>query len=416
MKVQILLFILFLLAQGKYIRTTLTMTRNNNWQYVSKFGMDIGVGDFSMKARLLRVTKEFEGKKHNLQFSIFIDEEWEQDLSSLSCTEKNKRAKLTYDLALPLDGQFSGDIVGELSQSVRPHVWYFVISDCNNLLNDHARVKVEITMRNEGRNHLSVEQMGLKSIYLVLAVIFLLGLGANILKLIKYFRKEEEVQLTMVWLNMAIFFQFLSMIVSYFNLTIYESNGRGLGALDFIEQALILVSQLTITCLLIIIAEGWTIQYSDFPNADIYIPIILIVTFLHLVVLGLGKISDDSSYKFSEYEGIAGLALIILRFCMFGWFLYNAKYLFSLTKAQKSIQFIYKFTVASSVYFLSMPILVIASKFFALYVRGKFIIGGTLFMQMATFLFLSIIFSTKGEYYRISSMSAVLPGAKIHSY
>lgn len=331
---------------------------------------------------------------------------------------RNAKAKQAFNLRLPADGAYTETFTGNLTQIIRPHVWFFVISDCDAILNDPSRIKIEITMRNEAENHLSVEQMGLKNMYLILGIVFLLGFGANIWRLIRYFNREEEIQVTMVWLNVAIFFQFGSMIISYVNLSIFESNGKGLGAFDFIELALGILSQLTITCLLIIMADGWTIKYNDFPNADIYIPVVLIVAFLHLVLIGLGKVTDDSSYKFSEYEGIAGVALIILRLVMFTWFLLNAKHLFSLSKPNLSAQFVHKFTWISSLYFLSIPILVLTSKLFEVYIRGKLIIGGSIVVQILTFLYFTYLFNSKGQYYQISARSSgILPGgSKHHSY
>eukprot|EP00358_Blepharisma_japonicum_P006634 CAMPEP_0202942116 /NCGR_PEP_ID=MMETSP1395-20130829/2285_1 /ASSEMBLY_ACC=CAM_ASM_000871 /TAXON_ID=5961 /ORGANISM="Blepharisma japonicum, Strain Stock R1072" /LENGTH=74 /DNA_ID=CAMNT_0049638013 /DNA_START=710 /DNA_END=931 /DNA_ORIENTATION=+ len=68
-----------------------------------------------------------------------------------------------------------------------------------------------------------------------------------------------------------------------------------------------------ITIELIIMANGWTIKYKDFPDPDIYIPISLIVIMFNLLIVGLGRITDDSYYKFSDYEGIPGYLLMIIR-------------------------------------------------------------------------------------------------------
>ena len=72
----------------------------------------------------------------------------------------------------------------------------------------------------------------------------------------------------------------------------------------------------------ILMANGWTIKTKELPDSDIFIPIGLLILMLHIVVVGLGRITDDSYYKYSDYEGWAGWIIIGFRLGMLVWFLH----------------------------------------------------------------------------------------------
>jgi len=399
------------ISESKFIKTTHDIKLEDPWVYLTKFGMDIGMGPYEMRARLTKGKKDYSANKHySLQFLLYLDEDWTEDFAYLSCEEKVRRAKRIKPLELPTDGSWTGKIEGVLHQTVRPHVWYFAVADCQNKLKINSKLRVEMTIKNEGDSHLPVELKGLKNIYLVLGVAFLIALGANIWKVIQYFRSESLAQTNMLWVNFAVLFQFLSIVCYFFHLSLYESNGKGAGSIEFIGQAFGLLSQLTISCIFILISEGWTIDYSDFPNPDLYVPIMVIVGFLHIVISGFGKATDDAYYKFSLYEGLPGWGLVLLRLSLLGYFVYNMINLSKSKSGQKKM-FLTRFLVSGSLYFLTVPALVMASKLFAPYLREKIIVGGTVLMQGVTLIAISYIFTSKGEYYKASVMSeSVLPG------
>jgi hypothetical protein len=75
----------------------------------------------------------------------------------------------------------------------------------------------------------------------------------------------------------------------------------------------------------ILMASGWSIKYRDFPDADTYIPIVLLVVLVNLMVVGLGRITNDSYYKFSDYEGVPGYIVVVIRVLLWVWFFYSVK-------------------------------------------------------------------------------------------
>jgi hypothetical protein len=104
---------------------------------------------------------------------------------------------------------------------------------------------------------------------------------------------------------------------------IYSVNGYGIPVFDFFSQAFEVLSQLIVSILFILMASGWSIKYKEWPDADIYIPIVLLVVMLNLMVVGLGRITNDSYYKFSDFEGIPGYIVIAIRLLLWGWFYWS---------------------------------------------------------------------------------------------
>mmetsp|Transcript_28309 Transcript_28309/g.13107 ORF Transcript_28309/g.13107 Transcript_28309/m.13107 type:complete len:144 (+) Transcript_28309:220-651(+) len=141
-------------------------------------------------------------------------------------------------------------------------------------------------------------------------------------------------------------------------------------------------------------AHGWTIRYRELPDVDTLIPIGMLVFMLHLVVVGLGRITDDSAYKYSDYEGIAGYVLIGMRLVLFVWFCVASYKTYTFLKAQTKV-FMSSFVMACSIYLLSMPVLVCITSFVAPYARHKVSVSANIFIQTIALLTLSFIFSRK---------------------
>jgi hypothetical protein len=180
--------------------------------------------------------------------------------------------------------------------------------------------------------------------------------------------------------------------------------------IDFFSQAFETISYLIITILFLLVASGWTIKYKELPDADVFVPVALLSVFMHLLIVGLGRVTDDSYYKFSDYEGVPGILLIILRLGMWVWFFMNIRQQLSETQGQVA-GFVFNFSIVASLYFLGVPILAIVSWLFRTYWRQKIITIGNLIIQTGIFFLLTYLFSEKSTYYKVSTMSqGILPG------
>jgi len=87
----------------------------------------------------------------------------------------------------------------------------------------------------------------------------------------------------------------------------YSSNGKGIPILDIFSMIGNMMSEITISCLLIMIAQGWTITFQEIDvdnNIEFYLPIGSIVLAVHLVLAAMTYIDIDASHKFHDYAGI----------------------------------------------------------------------------------------------------------------
>ena len=81
------------------------------------------------------------------------------------------------------------------------------------------------------------------------------------------------------------------------------------------------------------------------------------------------------------------------------------------TASHKLLDFLWKFSIMASLYFLSFPFVVIFSWVFDAYVRNKVVVILMNLIQILVFIFLTHLFSEKSTFYKISTMSeSVLPG------
>lgn len=175
---------------------------------------------------------------------------------------------------------------------------------------------------------------------------------------------------------MSIAAQFLSIFFKILHIWVYSYNGTGIVVFDFFSQACEVISHLIVSILFILMASGWSIKYREFPDADTYIPIVLLVVLVNLMVVGLGRITNDSYYKFSDFEGIPGYIVVIIRISLWFWFYYSITTTYTDSKGMLN-SFIFQFTILVSVYFLSVPGLVLFSWIFSPYIRVKVITIGT---------------------------------------
>lgn len=397
---------------GKHIKKSLKLPDDNRWEYLTKFGMNVGEGEWSFRAKLINARKL---NKFNYTFSLvtYIDDSWQpSELFELNCGNRTERANYISEITIPGNGTWGEVYRGTLSQNINPSVWYFALSDCRKRLSKLVRVKTDFVLLNSDGSHLSVEEQSMPTIYLAIFGIFVLLLLINIYKLIRMWMRQDQVLIPLLMVATAVFFEALSLLLKYISLTMYAEDGSGIFALEFISQMFCLLSQLIVVFLLILIADGWTINYENFPSIDVYFPVLGILSVIHVAVLAIGKVTDDSHYKFSEYESVSGAVIILLRLGMFVWFMINVRRLFK-TAVNTKGDFLYKFTIVSSGYLLSLPILVIGSLSFAPHLRLKVIVTGSALAQCVAMLALTWIFTSKGQFYKVSTFSAtVLPGGK----
>lgn len=385
------------------------------WKYISKFGMDYGTGDFDFK---IRFTKSFYDDSHgirtvNIQLHSMMDENWDQIQAMENCHEKEKFSKLTIDMDLPTNGEWSFTHTGHLSQHTRPRVWFMVLSDCNGRIQDLSekakdklwgnKLQIEMNFINTNKSHLSYEEQGLMTPYLFILFIYLVIMVLNFNILYKYYKREEEVDYPLLLINIALFVEFLALVFEILHLTIYENNGRGLFLFNLFNQIFDISAQFLIIIIFVLVGWGWTINYMNLENFEFFLPLLAFVGIIHLLIVGLSRLTDDEFTKNHDYEGFAGYLIIFLRIGLYVYFIMGIHDTFKQARF-KIRSFIIKFGILGTIYFLAFPILVLITSFYvAPYVKHKVVMLGTLILESLVLIILTRIFTNKdGDYYDVS--------------
>lgn len=110
---------------------------------------------------------------------------------------------------------------------------------------------------------------------------------------------------------------------SYFcHLMIYSSDGQGSTFLKIVSSLCNITSQFTITVLLVLLSWGWTINYDNLENVDLMIPLVGLSAVVHIIIIGLGYLNEDTDTRYNDYSGFVGFILVTFRFVSFGYFIY----------------------------------------------------------------------------------------------
>jgi len=405
------LWLLPLLAYCKFISSSVTLSETDPWRYLTKFAADIGSGSYSLRARFLKPQDSTDSLA--LSAAVYLDSTWEDAMSQTTCGSKVRHSKVEKTLNLPSSGEWSNEVSGTLTQRVRPYFWYFALAECNGKIHESVRIKFEITLINSDGSHFSLEDKGLEYAYLLAFLIFLITLSSNVVRLVRRYQKSDSLEGPLLMVNWAVLSQLASILFELCHLWAYSYDGKGIVALDFLSQAADLICQLTISVMFILISMGWTIRYKEFPDVEIYIPVAFLIVVMHVLTAGLGRISDDSYNKFTDYEGVAGILLILLRLCLFGWFGFSAKQLYEESQGAVAAS-LWSLSLVASGYFLALPGLALTSRLIAPYLRNRFLVLGNLGGQIVAFVVLTRLLDARSSYYQVSTLSdSVLPGNKL---
>lgn len=61
------------------------------------------------------------------------------------------------------------------------------------------------------------------------------------------------------------------------------------------------------------ISWGWTVIYSDLSDPDIYFPLAILICLMNVVFTGLNRLTDDTHFKYHEYDGWISFAMMLIR-------------------------------------------------------------------------------------------------------
>lgn len=407
-----ILLVLIGLVASKTVKNLIQISEATTSQYITKFGADLGEGSWEIKLRLGGAYQPLQkGEYYDLKLLLYKDSDW--DSSAFEC--KSLEKAYSYPVKIPKDG-WSETFRGSINEPEVPHIWFFMLADCEKVLGPKGSVRIELNIKSNDQSELPIEMKGQKRIYILVCILFTLLLGRNIVRLYKHFNQEEEIEAVLVMLNIAVVFEFASMVFYILHITAYESNGKGVGAFEFFGSAGNFICDFIMICLLLLIAQGWSITFRAFPSPEVYISVMIILGFLHFVLSAIEMALSDAYYLFSNYEGALGWLIFVSRVFMAVWLYWNLSETIGNVPSNTEL-FLRRFGLASVVYILALPFLILVAQALPPYKRHKFIVGSNIIVQGIAMFALSWLFTSKSQYYKISTMSAsILPGSKSHAY
>jgi hypothetical protein len=214
-----------------------------------------------------------------------------------------------------------------------------------------------------------------------------------------------------VWvLAAAMLLHFTGLVLHTAHLGVYLHDGRGLPPLDLLHEVLFMASQVAQSSLLVLIALGYTLFHSSLKELSLVNPIVTITALVHALLVAFGKMNDGASNKYHENEGIVGWLLLSLRLGLYIWFI------IALQRSQQQSglrlqSFLKEFRIAGSLYFLAFPVIFLIVQLFAPYLQHPIMQTGLMAMQAASHVWLSSLFFSRGNYFKVSILSSsLLPG------
>lgn len=216
---------------------------------------------------------------------------------------------------------------------------------------------------------------------------------------------------------LALFLQLGNLFWKVLHLLMYSSNGKGIPFFDIMSLICQMLSEITFSALLMMIAYGWTITFNDLDidnNLDVYLPVGSIVIVIHLVLAAMTYVDFDAHHKYHDYAGIQGWVLIFFKFGLFAYYLYCIRS--NRDKIPKRSEKFYRaFTLLGTVYMLSVPFTIFASYFFQPYNRQfVFTLTTNIVQLIATALMIYQQSSTHSGYFKASlNAQGILPTGKL---
>lgn len=387
---------------------------DKQWQYISKFGYGVGAGDYSVRVRLQEKRKASRNVK--LSFDVFLDEDWDAVQTLPSCRRSTEGpARRSLPVLLQNNAEWSKWVNGNVFQSVRPHIWYFALSNCDqdprgrNTLNGTYLIDYEIRAQ-DGGSEFSIEMRYMFFMSVAALSVFSVFLITFAVRCFACRRTTGSVHVVVWVLTLAMLLQFAGQVIEIVHLWRFRSDGVGIQTLDTLSQVLLMMSQVVQTTLLISIALGYTLLHVSMDELALVKPITFVVCVIHAALVAVGKLHGDSHFKYHEHEGVVGWALLVLRLGLYVWFVAAIKE--SQQKGGFRLQaFLQQFRTAGTIYFLAYPALFVVVQVFAPYLQHPIMQTGLLTMQTASHFWLANLFLSRGNYFKASVLGAsVLPG------
>jgi len=380
----------------------------NRWRYMSKFGFGFGVGEYDVRLRL----KEPSALPTDVQLDldVYLDEDWHRVESLPACQRaSDSLSRRSFRVPLASSGTWGEWQMGAVEHRVRPHIWYFALSGCRGQgPSSPLEVEFEFRARQEGGSEFSVEDghMPAAQALVVLCLVVLLVWSVPGCRRL---RRGAGLHPVVLALAVAVALQCVAQALYAAHLVRYSSDGVGLQRLCALAEGLSLASQAVQAALVLAIARGYTLLPAA-GGLGLTRPVAAIAMLAHSALASFGKLQDDDPNRHHDHEGALGLVIVVARLAIFAWFLCAVQA--SLERGGLRLRpFLQQFRLAGSLSLLAFPAFFVLAHAFAPYLRQPIMHVGLLVAQLGSDAWLASLFLSRGAYFEVSALSALLlPG------
>lgn len=384
----------------------------NKWKYVSKFAYGMGAGQYAVRVKLLRPKTLFA--EANVVLEFYLDEDWQGAEAKKDECQRHTAARTIRNLVVDKEGKWGPWLNGTVRQSIRPHVWFVAVSECNNshgMPSSRHTLEFEFLARQENGSHFGVEMHWMLESNLIFLIGFTLFLYRFRVAVSAFLGSAGSIHPVIWTLLAAMILQYVAQCCHTLHIWVFSYNGAGLWGLDLASEICFMIAQVIQSSLLILIALGYTLLQSKIGELDLMLPVSFMVGVIHIILVGVSKVGDGHSYKFHENEGVFGWVLMTFRILLYIWFMWAVRSTASEGGMNLRRFLLGQFQTAGSFYFLAYPIIFVVTQQVAAYWQHFVFSTGVMVMQMGSNLWLANLFLQRGEYFKVSTLNAsFLPG------
>jgi hypothetical protein len=342
---------------------------------------------------------------------------WEK--KEMSCLERMGVAKSNKEIVL------QPGVAATIQETINhngklPTYRYFVIFDCNQdskmfinrSMRKAAKIKYSFDFRNEN-SHFEAGDEGLIHAYTIAALIFLAVFCYQAKSFFQEMGKTstDDINSAYIMVNVALILKILSLLLDIVDLYALGQKGVGYIFLNFMSQACNHTSQYLLTVLLIFLARGWTIHFYSTDQFELFLPICILIGIFKVVIIGLGKMEDNSAMFFHRYDSFIGWILVVFNMGLFVYFVVSLAESAQKSRGNKKhFNFYINLAIFGSLYFFVFPFLMLVTIWIEPESRTVTVEFGRILSQLIALLLMAYVTSSKrGLYKQVVNFGNELP-------
>jgi len=278
-------------------------------------------------------------------------------------------------LELPL-GYYETEL-GTLKRET-PKFWYVMASNCE----DDIDLDVTMSFLNPGGffySQFSVEEQGILQITLLFLVIYGAGTAFYMRNAFLVMHRANSLHPMVLLLTSGVLFQCFCLFLRSIHFLLYAHNGVGVPVFDAIGEVAEDTSNLVIMMFLILVAKGYTVRAKEQPSRR-FLGVLAALVCGNLLVFVLERAARTDAAIYS-YDTSGGTVVVLLRvaFCLYFCFAIRNAYLDPGQADQQ--RFFLIFGICGTVWFLSLPLIVLFSPLMPIWERLRFVVGVGMFIH-----------------------------------